>query len=315
MLYLPPYCYKWVGYVQILAAALIWGSYGLFVRALTYPPELIVFFRFLFGFLSLLAMAAVTGNFYRLKPPSQWQILLAAGFINSFSWMFYTGAFVLTSVANAVFLLYTAPCFVVLLAPPFLKEPIEKRSIIALILCLAGTASIMGYTGLYLAGPGWRGDLLALVAGFTYAVIILILKRLPSELLGLTSNVYLSAVITMVTFPFAVRSIHLITLPGLLMLLALGFVQQGVASTLYHAGLGKVKAQQAGILTYLEPFSAVIFASLFLHEGLTLGSILGGILILTGGIIILLGASQPEDDHPSPHGSSSGEQPPQNLSV
>ena len=42
---------KYLPYAQISFACLIWGSYGLFVQGVEQPPQVIVFFRFLFGFL------------------------------------------------------------------------------------------------------------------------------------------------------------------------------------------------------------------------------------------------------------------------
>ncbi|MCL4440921.1 MAG: DMT family transporter, partial [Firmicutes bacterium] len=96
-------------YFQILAACLIWGSYGLFVQKLAYPPEVIVFFRFLSGALFLVILAYYTGNFRQLRQPSHTGLLLLMGCINAGSWLMLTRSIMYTSVANGFILYYTAP--------------------------------------------------------------------------------------------------------------------------------------------------------------------------------------------------------------
>ncbi|GAI06661.1 unnamed protein product, partial [marine sediment metagenome] len=44
----------------------------------------------------------------------------------------------LIAIANAVLLNYTAPIFVALLAPLFLKEKLEKSTLLALAISVAG---------------------------------------------------------------------------------------------------------------------------------------------------------------------------------
>jgi len=277
------------GFIQVSSAAVIWGSYGLFVRGLNYPSEVIVFFRFLFGFCFMAMAAGIAGRMAWAESKRAWKGLLITGILSSLSWHAYTFALKYTSIANAAFLLYTAPVFVVLLTPLFLKEEVEKRSFFALAVSLAGTVVIMKGNGFSLGSSGWLGDFIALMGGFIYALTVMGLKRLPAQTLGLTANVYLSLITSLSTLPFVIRHFHLVKAADLFPLIALGIMQQGAAASLYYAGLAKIKAHQAGILTYFDPLFAVIFAFLFLHEGLSWFSVVGGVLVLTGGIIVLRG--------------------------
>ncbi|MCL5289884.1 MAG: DMT family transporter, partial [Firmicutes bacterium] len=215
-----------------------------------------------------------------------WKSILLAGVFSSLSWYTYTFALSHTSVANAVFLLYTAPCYVIVLSPLLLKVKAEKKSVVALILSLAGMTAIMKDSGLSI-GELQVGDLLALSSGIFYALTILSLKRLPPEILGITANVYMSFVITITSIPQFFRYYHYINTSNIIVLILLGIVQQGIATSLYYSGLGKIKAHEASILAYLEPLSSVVFAFLFLQESLTVFSVLGGVLILLGGLIVL----------------------------
>jgi len=277
-----------IGYLQIFLAALIWGSYGLFVRALDYSPEYILFYRFLFGLLGLLIFVAVRDGLASMKPALvHWKLLLIPASLTGLSYLAYTYAINFTSVANAAFLIYTAPVFTVIFAPLMLKEKLEFRTILALIISLLGTASIMGYGGQFNLGISLLGDFIALIGGMLYGFLALFLKRVPLAILGPKSNILSSGYIALAFLPFVLFSAEGATWNGLLLLLFLGFFQQAVGSTLFHLGLRKVQAQHAGILTYSEPLGATVMAALFLYEGISLGSLLGGALIIAGGLIVI----------------------------
>lgn len=288
---------KKIGYLQIFMAAVIWGSYGLFVRALDYSPEYILFYRFLFGLLGLLAFIAIRDGLASMRPSlTHWKLMLVPAAINCLSFLAYTYAINFTSVANAAFLIYTAPVFTVFFAPLMLKEKLEFRTILALIICLLGTAAIMGYGGLFNVGLSLLGDFIALLGGMTYGFLALFLKRVPLAVLGPKSNTLSSGYIALALLPFVLFSSQVLTWNSFLLLMFLGLLQQAMGTTLFHLGLRKVQAQHAGILTYAEPLSATVMAALFLYEGITPGSILGGALIITGGLIVIL------KDSPKPVG-------------
>lgn len=277
-----------LGYLQIFCAALIWGTYGLFVRALDYSPEYILFFRFLFGLIGLLIVTSVKNGFSTLKPSlSHWKWMVVPAFLTGISWLCYTYALNYTSVANAAFLIYTAPVFTVIFAPLILKEKLEARTVVALIISLLGTASIMGYSSLFGAGSNLAGDMIALLGGITYGLLALFIKKAPTSILGMPSNIILSGYIALALLPFVLISAHQFSWKGILLLLVLGLFQQTFGATLFHLGLRTVKAQHASILTYVEPLAATLMAALFLYEAITPSSLLGGILIITGGMIIV----------------------------
>ena len=277
------------GYLQIFFAALIWGTYGLFIRALDYSPEYILFYRFLFGFIGILIYTSIKDGLASVKPALvHWKWMLIPSALISLSWLAYTYALAYTSIANAAFLIYTAPVFTVIFAPLILKEKLEARTIVALLISLLGTAAIMGYSSLFSIGASLVGDIIALMGGMTYGFVALFLKKAPEGLLGLPSNILSSGYIALGLLPFAILSITQFHWDGILLLMLLGLLQQSFGTTLFHMGLRSVKAQHAGILTYIEPLAATAMAALFLSEGLTWGSLLGGTLIIIGGMIVVL---------------------------
>lgn len=275
-------------YIQIITACLIWGSYGLFVQMLGYSPEVVVFFRFLFGALFLVILSCFTGNLKQLKLSSHAGMLFLMGCINTASWLMLTRSIMYTSVANGFILYYTAPCFVMLLAPFILKEHFEKRSLIALVLSFTGIILIAGQGGEVYKDHNLLGNILGVSSGVLFAFYLIALKKLPSEKLGLVSNVYVSATVALVTLPLAAPSMSAVTVSGLLWLIFLGIFIQGAGTTMYMIGLRKVKAQHAGILSYFEALFSMLFAGLLLHERMTPAFLAGVVLIIAGGALIAL---------------------------
>ncbi len=283
---------KYFPYGQIVLACLIWGSYGLFVQKLDEPPEVIVFFRFLFGFFSLVIVALLTGRIKNLHIGSQWKVLVLAGLINTASWLLVTKSIRLTGVANGFILYYTAPCFVVLLAPFLLKEKVGKWSFVALALCFFGIINVVGWGGWDQVNPNWQGNLMGLGSGFFYALYIILLKMLPEEFLGLVSNCCVCGVISSVTFFLAAPNFALISLADLLVLALAGIIIQGIATTCYMNGLRRVSAQDAGILCYMELLFASLLAAIFLKENVSTHLVMGGLLIICGGVLVVFAGSK-----------------------
>jgi drug/metabolite transporter (DMT)-like permease len=273
---------------QIILACLIWGSYGLIVQGVDQPAQIIVFFRFLFGFLTLLILLSRTKEWRKLFFPEQRKVLITAGIVNTISWLLLTKAIQLTSVANGFILYYTAPYFIVLLAPIVLKEKIKRKSFFALGFCFLGIISVVGFGQWHLTTIQLWGNIMGMGSGIAYACYIILLKKLAPHLLGLVSNTYVCGVIAFLTFPMALPYFQNVSLYDVRILAFAGIMIQGVAATLYMIALRKVTAQQASILSYLEVLFASLLAAVFLKEGFTLDLIVGGLLVVLGGIIVVI---------------------------
>jgi len=63
-------------------------------------------------------------------------------------------------------------------------------------------------------------------------------------------------------------------------ILIVGVLHTGIAYLMYFSSIKELKGQSIAILIYIDPISAVIIASIFLGEAITLVKIIGGILIL-----------------------------------
>ena len=66
---------------------------------------------------------------------------------------------------------------------------------------------------------------------------------------------------------------------NLLLLAVYGIFHTLIAPVLFYEGIRFIKAQSLGILSFIDPVESVLLALLFLGERLTLGTVIGGIMI------------------------------------
>ena len=68
-------------------------------------------------------------------------------------------------------------------------------------------------------------------------------------------------------------------------ILILGFVNTGIGCYLYFSSLAKLPVQTVAVCGYLEPLSAVVFASVLLKERMTIVQIIGAVCIIGGAMV------------------------------
>ena len=278
------------GYFYVAAAAIIWGSNGVIVNSVSYDAQTVAFFRVLFASLTLLPVVLLTRKpevISVARSRGSWKVMLSLGLLLALGWTLLFQSMKLIAIANAVFLNYTAPIFATLLVPLLLKEKLEKSTLLALAISVAGILLISFQQGLRIsADQNQLGIVLGLLAGLAYAGFIILSKKALSSFSSQVVAFYSYSVASVFLLPFVIGKDFSPDLTSLALLLVLGIVNTGFAVTLYLKGLNLIKAQKAVVLTYLEPASAVVFGFLFLAQPPTPLMIVGGSLILTAGYIV-----------------------------
>ncbi len=277
------------GVARIALAATVWGSIALFVRAADSHPAVIVFWRVAFAALTVGVYLALRGRLGEIVAlPRRTKLAIAAtGILLSINWVLFLAALTLTKVAVAVLLGYCGPVFVAVLNPLVSRVPFDRRIALPLLLALGGTAIIVGPQNLALqGGTHLLGAGLAFTSALTYAVLIVVVKRLLTNVPATTYMFGEYLVATLVLLPAAL----LLTGPSLPAqwgaVATLGVVHTAFTGALFLTGLKLVRADHAAIITYAEPVSAVLFAAAFLGERVGPTTALGGVLVITGGIIV-----------------------------
>ena len=217
---------------------------------------------------------------------------MVLGLLLALGWTFLFEAMKLIPIGNAVLLNYTAPVFVALLSPIILKEKIMRATLYALALSVVGILLISSTQDFQIFDLSLLGVISALLAGFLYAVFVIFAKKTLTSHSGYSMALYSYSFSAIFLVPSLIQVNLSIALNSWLLLLFLGVLNTAFAVTLYLRGLHLIKAQEAAVLAYFEPASAVVFGYLLLAQQPTLTTIAGGLLILAAGYVVASKAEQ-----------------------
>lgn len=290
--------------IQVIAASVIYGFSGIFFMYVkNMAAGSVVFYQLLFGLLALAGYLAVTGKLSRIKLRGKRKILILLGVWQAGAMVSYYTAVSFTNVSISVLLLYTAPFYVLLLAPILLKEKYSRKNLAALILSLAGVIIVIGPENLVFGSnlePGYLfGVLMGLFSGLFYACITITSRYLRDEYSGLEQLFISTCVTVILLLPFVMQAATKSLTENLPILLFLGVTITSVGSILYFTGLVHVKAQNASILSLLEPVSTIFFAYLLLKDPIPAETLLGCVLILSSSFLVSLGEENKTESEPA----------------
>ncbi|MBN2706668.1 MAG: EamA family transporter [Deltaproteobacteria bacterium] len=268
---------------------MLWSTWGIAVKFLEINEYYVIFYTSLFTlpFLTLYnGLRRPRDCFQSLKRGFLVLALLALSLLlNNY---FYFAAFNRTTIAISVFTHYTAPLFVVLLAPLLLAESFEKRLIFPLGIASFGLAAVLfpDFCAATAQPLQLGGALFGLASGVAYAFTLIFAKKLAARLPTLDLILWQSFFMVMFLLPFfsQVRA-PMPSRPAVwLLLLLLSLSHCILAPFLYLDGLRGIKAQHAAIIGYLEPLAAVSLGLVINHERPS------GWIWVGGSAIILSGA-------------------------
>lgn len=280
-------------YFKIIAAMLIWSTWGIMIRWIALPPVVILFYTALIASVAVPFVLKVRGEFDLTGVMVALPLFTALGISSIINNIAYFYALAHTTVSNAVFTHYTAPVFVAILAPLIIAERLQKVTLVSLPLAVAGMVLIvLSGGGLRWGGEHTAGILAGTASGIAYAFLIIISRKLSRTLLHHKAVILLLWITAAATAPLALADGHDITWRAGVLLLTGGIAHSTIAPLLYFSALRKVMAQHAAILGYIEPLAAVPLAVLFLAEVPSLLSVAGGILIVLSGYFVVHDAAR-----------------------
>lgn len=279
------------GSLIVAASALSWGVIGVIVRELPMPPLTIVGYRVLLSALSVALILVVLRRWELLRPPP-WPVL-ALGALLAAHWGLYFAAIKQTSVASAVLITYAGPIVIALIAPLLIGERVPPVTVAALAVSAVGITliSLSGGSGDAAVRPAGVG--LAVGAAISMAVLIVLLKRFTARVDPMRVVVYLDGTATVLLWPALVFPHYRLSGAYVVYLALLGVVLTGLTGILYVLALRWVPATTVGVLSYLEPVSAVILAAVLLGQRLTTAVVVGGAAIVAAGVAVVLSTPEP----------------------
>ena len=182
----------------------------------------------------------------------------------------------------------TAAIMGAVLGIPLLREWPTRGRVVAIGVIVLGVA-LIGWDGIGGEHPGaWRGDLILLCAGTSWAAFTLLLRRWRVP--ALAGNAAVCCLSALMLVPVWLM-LGMGSVPGqpigmtLLQMVAQGLIASALATTLYARAGELLGATRTACLTALVPVMAVMLSVIVLAEPLG-GAKLAGVTLAVGGMLV-----------------------------
>ena len=286
------------GYLLVLAAGILWGFIGLFVKQLEAcgsVPEMTAFLRMGFAWLIFLPICTAGKGLRGLR--IGWKDLLfcaAQGLVcyGLFN-MLYSRAVVMVGVSVGAVLLYTAPVFTLFFSVLLFREPFTPRKLAAVLLNILGCALTATGGKTDSAALSLTGILVGVGAGFCYALTPIFghfgARRMDSRVMTLYSFFFAALFLLLRLRPWrgGLAFGGGILLWGILFAL----IPTVCAYFLYYRGLSGIpEPSRVPVIASVETVVAAVVGTAFYRDRLGLWGALGILLVLASiGIMNLPG--------------------------
>ena len=270
--------------IQFILSMIIFGTMGLVVRYIDLSSSETALLSSSIGCLFLMFV------FFMMKKTIPWKlakanayILLLSGIALGGNWIFLYQAYDHTTLTNATLGYYFAPVFVMILSPMVLKEQLPIKKMVCIGVAIIGMLLIVG-NGISASGTeDLLGIFFGLVAAAFYAALMLLNKfihhmgRLEITIIQLGITALLLLPYVFFTEGFGILGVSNSSVPFIIIL---GIVNTGIGFWSFFSGMQKLKGQSIAILSYVDPFVAILISAMILQEQMTIVQMLGGTLLL-----------------------------------
>lgn len=272
--------------IKLSLAMLIFGSIGVFRRYIPLSSAWMACVRGIIGTLFLLCVVVFSKKRMDKKAiKKNLLLLLISGAAIGINWILLFEAYRYTTVAIATLCYYMAPVIVILLAPVLLKEKMTAKKSVCAAIAILGMLLVSGiFDGGAATGGSGKGILFGLGAAMFYASVVL-MNQFIKDISAYDKTIMQLGGATLVVLPYSlltsgVQEFATLTVPQILLLLAVGIVHTGIAYWLYFGSMDKLSGQTVAVYSYIDPAFAVVLSVVMLREETGVLGIIGAVLIL-----------------------------------
>lgn len=258
--------------VYVLIAVLLWSTGGLFIKLTTLDAYQVTFFRSLFAAITVLILTRKNG--LKINAFGIFTSIIYALLLFLFVW-----ATKKTTAANAIFLQYTAPIYILVLAPFIIGEKFHWRDLFTVVVVLAGMS--LFFVG-QLRLEDYQGNTAALFSGIFLGLYIMLLRHPKGEGFNpVIAVIYGNFLLAALTAPSGISALPSMTFMDWFAVTFLGIFQIGISYILFIKGVrGGTRPLDASLIGFIEPLLNPVWVFLFVGERPSQWALLGGGIII-----------------------------------
>lgn len=270
--------------IAAILSVLAMSTIGPFVKILSpeFPIPLITFSRAFFGLLFVaLIVPRIEKKAFQLTKKELPGIVIV-GFCLAATMTLYNYALAIAPLADVVLLNYTHVFLAPILAFFVLKEHMGKDAWVILLSGFVGLAIINPFDGYSV-----EGNLLALGAGISYAVMAVFMRR-EGKHHELGDVVWFLGFASLFLLPFAFSQPFTLTWEGVVIMALAGVISTGLGYLFFNYALEGLRVHVVSIFDLvLGTLIGVVLSVFTFHETLHWNVVLGGLIVVGSGILFI----------------------------
>jgi drug/metabolite transporter (DMT)-like permease len=198
----------------------------------------------------------------------------------------------LTTVAagDSALLIASTPVLVAIFAVVARSDVLTAAKLLGAVVSLVGVAAVIASGPGLSLGRSLGGEVLTLLGAACWAFYMAFGAPFLNRYSPLRTTAWATVAGTIVLAPIAASQLSTVTAssltPGVIgAVLYSGFLAAGIANVIVQNGVRVVGPTRTAAYQFLVPALAVVFAAIFLGEGIRPGQVVGGLVIVAGVLI------------------------------
>ncbi|MEK3682517.1 DMT family transporter [Paenibacillus sp. FSL R10-2736] len=282
-----------LGSLYLSLTASIWGGMYVVVKYVVdvVPPLELVWIRYVIAVIALLLIGIITRQSWRIEKRDILLIVMIGVIGNTISIVTQEIGTMLSTAQMGAIITGATPAFMVLFARIILKEKITFKKAFSVILATLGVGIIVGNAGI---DPSLQlGGISLLVAALTWALMSVLIKRVPGQYSQIVVTFYAALVAVVVLTPVTISRLPDLDVSAMMHpsiwggLVYLGVISTACGFLLWNRGLQMLKASSGGLFFFLQPVVGTFLGWLLLGEQIGLSFWSGTALICMGVLLVI----------------------------
>ena len=284
---------KIIGALFLSLAASIWGAMYVVVKVVVevVPPLELVWIRYVIAVIALATISICMKQSWSIAK-RDWLMIFLVGLIgNTISIVTQEMGTMLSTAQMGAIITSTTPAFMVLFARFILKEKITLKKCLSIVLATIGVGIIVGNGQIDVSQQ--LGGFYLLVAALTWALMSVLVKKIPQQYSQIVITTYTSMVAVCLLTPIVLPRIKYLDVSSVLQpTISGGLIYLGIVSTaggflLWNKGLQLMNASSGGLFFFFQPVVGTFLGWLLLNETIGLSFWLGTMLIFSGVFLVI----------------------------
>ena len=279
------------GHLIALATICVWGSTFIFSKTLldVFTPVQIMLLRFFVAYAVLWCMYPKTE---KTTARDNLGIFFMSLFADTVYFLCENNALRYTLASNVSILVASAPIWTAVLAHFFIKgNKLRKNTVYGSLIALVGVALVV-FNGTVVLKFNPFGDMLSMAAAICWALYSVMITHYVHRFSSffLMRRMTFFAILTTLPLAFFMGELNMPLYEfadphKLFCIVFLGIFGSGISYVTWNIATRRLGIVKVNTYIYVNPFVTLVTGALFLHEPITLMSVIGALLIICGVII------------------------------